>query len=108
MIWWETISTTSTGISNVTVQAPKIRSKWWYLLPIFLGLIGGVIAWFALKSNDRRLAKTCLLLGIVLVLVEALGLVGMVLYSENLNLITEFETISETDDLDFQFKIDTP
>ncbi len=57
MIWWETISATFGRIFKVTAQTPKIRSKWWYLLPIFLGVIGGVIAWVALKSNDRKLAK---------------------------------------------------
>ena len=42
------------------------RSNWWYLLPIFLGIIGGVIAYFALRNDDREKAKNCLFLGIIL------------------------------------------
>ncbi len=42
------------------------RSNWWFLLPIFLGLIGGVIAYFVLRHDDPRKAKNCLYLAIVL------------------------------------------
>jgi len=42
------------------------RSNWWILLPIFLGLIGGVIAYFVLRHDDPRKAKNCLYLAIVL------------------------------------------
>ena len=94
MIWWETISATSAGIFNVTTQTPKIRSKWWYLLPVFLGLIGGVISWFALKSFDRKLAKNCLILGIILVVIEIIILVDLFASSDIFNIVTKFETIS--------------
>ena len=42
------------------------RSNWWYLLPIFLGGIGGIIAYFALRKDDREKAKKCLYIGLVL------------------------------------------
>ena len=58
----------------------KPRSSWWYTLPIFLGLIGGVIAYFAIRRDDPRKAKNCLYAGIVL---AAIG-VGL-----NLLLITQ-------------------
>ena len=48
------------------MQPEKERSNWWYLVPIFLGLIGGIIAYFALRNDDRRKAKNCLFLGIIL------------------------------------------
>ena len=48
------------------MQPEKERSKWWYLVPIFLGLIGGIVAYFALRNDDRRKAKNCLFLGIIL------------------------------------------
>jgi uncharacterized membrane protein YeaQ/YmgE (transglycosylase-associated protein family) len=92
----------------VTTQAPKIKSKWWYLLPIFLGVIGGIIAWVTLKSFDRKMAKNCLILGVILDVIGIMILVGLVLPSDNFNLVTEFETISETSDFDFQFQIKTP
>ena len=108
MIWWETISATFGRIFKVTAQTPKIRSKWWYLLPIFLGVIGGVIAWVALKSFDLKLAKKCLILGVSIVVIEIMILVGLVVSSDILNIVTDFETISETNDFDIQFKISAP
>ena len=44
----------------------KGRSGAWYLLPIFLTIIGGVIAYFVIKEDDPKKAKNCLYLGIVL------------------------------------------
>ena len=39
------------------------------LLPIFLGLIGGVIAFFVLRNDDPKKAKNCLYLGIALMFI---------------------------------------
>ena len=47
----------------------KPRSNFWFLLPIFLGLIGGVIAYFVLRNDDSKKAKNCLYLGIVLAII---------------------------------------
>lgn len=47
----------------------KPRSNAWFLLPIFLGIIGGIIAFFILRHDDPRKAKNCLYLGIVLMIV---------------------------------------
>ena len=46
------------------------RSNWWFLLPIFLSIIGGVIAYFALRADDPAKAKNCLYLGIALTVVS--------------------------------------
>ena len=48
------------------MQPRKERSSWWYLFPIFLGLIGGIIAYFVLRNDDRKKAKNCLYIGIIL------------------------------------------
>ena len=48
------------------------RSNWWYLLPIFLGVIGGIIAYFALRRDDREKAKKCMYLGLILLAVGIL------------------------------------
>ena len=48
----------------------KNRSGLWYLLPIFFGIIGGVIAWFVIKEDDPIKAKNCLKLGIVLLIID--------------------------------------
>ena len=46
------------------------RSNWWYLLPIFFSLIGGIIAYFAIRHDDPRKAKKCIYLGIILTMIS--------------------------------------
>ena len=55
------------------------RSNWWYLLPIFLGIIGGIIAYFAIRKDDREKAKKCLYLGLILL---ALGIIIDILLAD--------------------------
>ena len=45
------------------------RSNFWFLLPIFFGLIGGIIAYFVLRQDDPKKAKNCLYLGIILAII---------------------------------------
>ena len=45
----------------------------WYLLPIFVGLIGGIIAYWILRHDDPKKAKKCLCVGI------ALAIIGIVI-----------------------------
>ena len=89
------------------MQPIKYRSKWWYLLPIFIGIIGGLITWFALKNDDSKLAKNCLILGIVLDSIQIIFLV-LLLVSDNLSLITHLDPLMGSNDLGFQFQIETP
>jgi uncharacterized membrane protein len=51
------------------LEPERQRSNWWYLLPIFLGIIGGIIAYFALRRDDREKAKKCMYLGLILLAV---------------------------------------
>ena len=46
----------------------KTRSNAWFLLPIFFGMIGGIIAYFILRKDDPRKARNCLYVGIVFML----------------------------------------
>jgi uncharacterized membrane protein YeaQ/YmgE (transglycosylase-associated protein family) len=64
----------------------KPRSNAWFLLPIFLGLIGGIIAYFVLRNDDQKKAKNCLYLGIVL------AIIGIVV---NLLIATQFPGLEE-------------
>ncbi len=54
------------------------RSNWWYLLPIFFSLIGGIIAYFAIRRDDPRKAKKCLYLGIILTMISIIINIGLV------------------------------
>lgn len=46
------------------------RSNWWFLLPIFLHIVGGLIAYFVIRCDDQAKARNCLYLGIVLFVVQ--------------------------------------
>lgn len=48
----------------------KGPSKAWYLLPIFIRIIGGLIMYFALTNRDAKMAKKRLLLSILLLIAE--------------------------------------
>jgi len=50
----------------------KQRSNWWYILPILFGIIGGIIAYFAIRKDDRQKAKKCMYLGLILLAVGIL------------------------------------
>ena len=43
----------------------KTRSNAWFLLPIFFGMIGGIIAFFILRRDDPGKARNCLYVGII-------------------------------------------
>ena len=47
---------------NLDLYYPP-TSKAWYLLPIFLGIVGGVIAWFALRNKNPPQARKMLVVG---------------------------------------------
>lgn len=52
------------------------RSNWWFILPIVLQVIGGLIAYFVIRNDDPPKARNCLYLGIVLTVVQiCVGLV---------------------------------
>ena len=53
-------------MSSQTSGVSEKPSKAWYLLPIFLGFIGGLIAFFAIKDKDGKMAKNGLVLGILM------------------------------------------
>jgi hypothetical protein len=57
------------------------RSLWWTLLPIFVGIIGGIIAYFIIRFDDPRLSKFCLHLGIVLTVIQLAIYIPLILFA---------------------------
>lgn len=62
----------STNEKSEFISKSHKRSPFWYLLPIIVGLVGGIfgivggiIAYFILKSSDPKKAKYCLIIGII-------------------------------------------
>ena len=45
------------------------RSNAWYLLPIFIGMIGGIIGYLAIRKDDPKKAKNCIYIGIVMMII---------------------------------------
>ena len=43
----------------------KEKSFLWVLIPIFLGVIGGIIAYFAVKYDDPRTANQYIVVGLI-------------------------------------------
>ena len=52
------------------MSEPRTRSKAWYILPVFMGIIGGIIAYFAVKRDDPKLGNNCLKVGIVMFVIN--------------------------------------
>ena len=53
-----------------------MKSPFWYLLPAFLGIIGGVIAYAILKNDDPQKAKRALVIGLI-VTIPFFALIGL-------------------------------
>ena len=66
----------------------KRHGKKWYLLPVFLLFIGGIISYAILRNSDSDLAKRTLLLGVILTVVlvaTAVVIVADLLQDDNAN-----------------------
>ena len=70
------------------------RSWVWFLLPVFVQVIGGIIAYYALKPDEPRMAKDCLYIGIVL---SAMNLGGFLLILSMGLIIGEHSMMSDFD-----------
>ena len=47
----------------------KSRSSTWYLFPILVGMIGGIIAYLVIRKDDPHKAKNCIYIGIVMMVI---------------------------------------
>ncbi len=74
------------------MERKHTRSWAWFLLPVFVHIVGGVIAYYALKPDEPRMAKDCLYIGIVL---SGINIGGFLLLLSMGLLIGEHSMISE-------------
>ena len=51
------------GVDLHAASAEK-SSNWWYLLPILLGILGGIIGYIVIKVKDEKMAKNILYVGL--------------------------------------------
>lgn len=78
------------------------KSNFWYLLPIFFGLaggifgiVGGLIAYLVLRKSDSKKGKYCLIIGIVFTLIGIIfGMVSMDSFDTE-NLFVENDWVEE-------------
>lgn len=82
-------------------QSPKVRRKTWYLLPIFMNIIGGVIAYFVIRQDDPQKAKRCLIIGASIFAVNIV--VGIGFAPSLLNPLTLFEGTIQESIVDLEF-----
>ena len=76
----EPIDKDETNAENAEYGKYVRRSNWWFLLPIILEIVGGIIAYFVLKSDDPQKAKDALYLGIALTAVNLVSFGIMALF----------------------------
>ena len=50
-------------------RSEKTRSNYWYLLPIFFSIIGGIIGYLIIQKDDPRKAKNCIYIGIIMIII---------------------------------------
>ncbi|WP_455368017.1 zinc-ribbon domain-containing protein [[Eubacterium] cellulosolvens] len=53
----------------IPTEKPAKPNKAWYLLSIFLTIIGGLIGYFALKGRDKKMAERVLITGVVMMFI---------------------------------------
>jgi uncharacterized membrane protein YeaQ/YmgE (transglycosylase-associated protein family) len=78
------IGAASTGLSTTSPQgawvapgpSPRRVSGAWWLLPIFMGWVGGLIAWLVNKDADPNRARAMLITGIAISAVVVILLVS--------------------------------
>ena len=72
------------GLRSLALQehsAKRYRSRWWFILPLTLNLLGGIIAYFAIRYDDPDKAKNCLLAGLAIFVALLLPWMALGLWS---------------------------
>ena len=58
------------GVEQAPLAKEVVRhTAAWYLVPFFLGIIGGIIGYIVIKDDDKSMATNLLILGILMTFV---------------------------------------
>jgi hypothetical protein len=68
------------GIKRSTTTVNRYRVLW-YLIPILLGVVGGVIAYLLVKDEDKKFAKRLLRIGIIITIITIIITVAKAIFS---------------------------
>jgi hypothetical protein len=60
------------------VSSPREAGRVWYLLPIFLGWAGGIIAWAVIRNRNSKRARNCLIIGVITLIIALIPLLIMI------------------------------
>ena len=66
------------GLGKIRKEDKKISGPCilWYLVPLFFGILGGIVAYIGVKDDDKEMANNLLIFGIVWTII----LIGIYLY----------------------------
>jgi hypothetical protein len=70
-------------------------SKAWYAVPILLGIIGGLIMYFALRGRDERMAKLGCVVGIMMFFVSIGGGAAIIFFGSPMSSTTSGNVMRE-------------
>jgi len=58
-------------MSEGETQKKKTGPIWyWYLVPVFFGIVGGIVGYMVLRNSDRDFARRLLMIGAIMVVVS--------------------------------------
>jgi hypothetical protein len=86
--------TTVSHNQQYSSQSTQSAGRIWYLLPLFFGLFGGIIAWAIIRKRNSKRARNILILGIIFGIIQY-GVYGSLVM---LSMFSGFDGSSEIDD----------
>lgn len=78
------------GVEQPSIsEVVKKHTSAWYLVPLILGIIGGIIGYVVIKDDDKKMATNLLIVGIIMTFVVPI-VVGLALFAWLMSVIRGF------------------
>lgn len=58
--------------SSYPYHAPSKPTGWWYLVPFFFGILGGLVAYIGVRDQDRDMATNLLAFSIFITIIDVI------------------------------------